>query len=194
MEKDPKALLKEYQVLREGHFLLTSGLHSDRYFEKFRIIEQPAICEKFAKSIADHYRFVPVTIVCGPTTGGAIIAYEVARQLNCRCIIAEKIDTGRKIGRGFIVNKEDSVLIVDDVLTTGTSINETINAVIALGARIIGVGVFIDRSSNLSLSYPLFSVYREPIKNYEPDNCPLCKAGIPIEAPGRSGKNKNIKI
>ncbi|MGB9741588.1 MAG: orotate phosphoribosyltransferase [candidate division WOR-3 bacterium] len=192
MEKDLKTLLIEYQVLRAGHFLLTSGLHSDRYFEKFRILEQPRLCERFARVIADHYRATPITLVCGPTTGGVIVAYEVARQLGCRCIIAEQSETGRKIGRGFRVGAEDTVLIVDDVLTTGSSINETIDAVRATGARIVGIGVFIDRSAGVRLSVPLFSAVREPIQNYQPENCPLCKAGIPLETPGRSGKVKPV--
>jgi len=188
MKENPGILLKKYHVLREGHFLLTSGLHSDRYFEKFRILEQPELCEQFARVIAEHYRSIPITHVCGPTTGGIIVAYEVARQLKCRCIIAEQTESGRKIGRGFIVGQNDLVLIVDDVLTTGSSIKQTIEAVAATGARIGGIGVFIDRSAGIQLSFPFFSAYREPIRNYQPADCPLCKAGIPLEAPGRSGK------
>jgi orotate phosphoribosyltransferase len=181
-------VLKEYGVLREGHFLLTSGKHSDKYFEKFRILEQPAVCEAFAKAVAERFRKDNVTVVCGPTTGGVIIAYEVARQLGCRCIIAEKAELGRKIGRGFRLGPEDHVLVVDDVLTTGGSIKETLAAIEPSGAKVIGVGVFVDRSAGVEFGVPLFGAYRQQVAAFEPSACPLCKAGIPLEEPGRSGK------
>jgi orotate phosphoribosyltransferase len=181
-------MLKQHGVLREGHFLLTSGKHSDKYFEKFRILEQPAVCEAFAKAVAERFRKDQATVVCGPTTGGVIIAYEVARQLGCRCIIAEKVELGRKIGRGFRLGSEDRVLVVDDVLTTGGSIKETLAAVEPSGAKVIGVGVFVDRSAGVDFGVPLFGVYRQQVAAFEPSACPFCKAGIPLEEPGRSGK------
>ncbi|MGQ9708115.1 MAG: orotate phosphoribosyltransferase [bacterium] len=188
MGTDLGSLLRHYKVIRDGHFLLTSGMHSDRYFEKFRILERPTLCERFAQVIAQHFRSEGVSVVCGPTTGGVIVAYEVARQLDCRCIIAEKAESGRKIGRGFIIKEAERVLVVDDVLTTGGSIRETLGALQITPARVIGVGVFIDRSVGVSFSVPFYSAYQEPIRNYEPTSCPLCRAGIPLEAPGRSGK------
>jgi len=192
MKDDLGEILRRYGVLRTGHCLLTSELHSDRYFEKFRILEQPRLCELFARLIADHYRPAGATIVCGPTTGGAIIAYEVARQLDTRCIIAEKSETGRKIGRGFVITPADQILVVDDVLTTGGSIRDTIAALQATGAGIVGIGVFINRSHGVSLPYPLFSAYSEPLSTYEPQQCPLCHAGLPLEIPGRSDKIEQI--
>jgi len=190
-------MLKKYGVLREGHFLLTSGKHSDKYFEKFRILEQPPVCEAFAKSVAERFRKENATVVCGPTTGGIIIAYEVARQLGCRCVIAEKAELGRKIGRGFRLGPEDRVLVVDDVLTTGGSIKETLAALEPNGAKVIGVGVFVDRSAGVDLAsaapvgqcgVPLFGAFRQQVATYEPSACPLCAKGIPLEEPGRSGK------
>jgi orotate phosphoribosyltransferase len=183
-------VLKEYGVLREGHFLLTSGKHSDKYFEKFRILEQPVVCEAFAKVVAERFRKDNVTVVCGPTTGGVIIAYEVARQLGCRCIIAEKAELGRKIGRGFRLGPEDRVLIVDDVLTTGGSIKETLAAIVPSGAEVVGVGVYVDRSAGVDFGEPPFGAYRQQVAAFEPSGCPLCKAGIPLEEPGRSGKQR----
>ncbi|MEO0005779.1 MAG: orotate phosphoribosyltransferase [candidate division WOR-3 bacterium] len=188
MEAELGDLLKRYQVLREGHFLLTSGMHSDRYFEKFRILEQPKLCERFAQALATHFQSQGITVVCGPTTGGVIVAYEVARQLECRCIIAEKGERGRKIGRGFVVEETDRVLVVDDVMTTGGSIRETLAALEEIQAKIVGIGVFIDRSVGVDFSVPFYSVYKEPVRNYESDKCPLCKKGVPLEVPGRSGK------
>lgn len=188
MNEDFARLLRDAGALREGHFLLTSGLHSGRYFEKFRILERPELCERFARVIAERFRSAGITVVCGPTTGGVIVAYEVARQMGCRCIIAEKSEQGRKIGRGFSVGSTDRVLVVDDVLTTGGSIKETLAAVEPTGAQVVGVGVFIDRSAGVGFPVPIFGVYQEPVMNYQPDSCPLCRAGVPLEAPGRSGK------
>lgn len=190
MSGDLGETLKTSGVLREGHFLLTSGKHSDKYFEKFRILEQPPVCEAFAKAVAERFRTENVTVVCGPTTGGIIIAYEVARQLGCRCVIAEKAEFGRKIGRGFRLGTEDRMLVVDDVLTTGGSIKETLAAVEPSGAKIIGVGVYVDRSAGVDFSAPLFGAFRQQVATYEPSACPLCAKGIPLEEPGRSGKSR----
>ncbi len=188
MPGDLGEMLKKYGVLREGHFLLTSGKHSDKYFEKFRILEQPPVCEAFAKAVADQFRKDNATVVCGPTTGGIIIAYEVARQLACRCVIAEKAESGRKIGRGFRLGPEDRVLVVDDVLTTGGSIKETLAALEPSTAKVIGVGVYVDRSAGVDFGAPLFGAYRQQAATYEPSACPLCAKSIPLEEPGRSGK------
>jgi orotate phosphoribosyltransferase len=184
-------MLKKCGVLREGHFLLTSGRHSDKYFEKFRILEQPSVCEAFAKTVADRFRQDNVTVVCGPTTGGIIIAYEVARQLGCRCVIAEKARAGRRIGRGFELGSEDRVLVVDDVMTTGGSIKETLAAVEPSGAKIIGVGVYVDRCAGVDFGVPLFGAFRTQAATFEPSTCPLCAKGVPLEEPGRSGKSRN---
>jgi len=188
MAQDLGEMLKKYGVLREGHFLLTSGKHSDKYFEKFRILEQPPVCEAFATAVAERFRKDNATFVCGPTTGGIIIAYEVARQLGCRCVIAEKAELGRKIGRGFRLGPEDRVLVVDDVLTTGGSIKETLAAIEPFGAKVIGVGVYVDRSAGADFGASLFGAYRQQVATYEPSACPLCAKGVPLEEPGRSGK------
>jgi len=190
MARELGEMLKQYGVLREGHFLLTSGRHSDKYFEKFRILEQPPVCEAFAKAVADRYRKNGVTVVCGPTTGGIIIAYEVARQLGCRCVIAEKAELGRRIGRGFRLGPEDRVLVVDDVLTTGGSIKETLAAVEPSGAEVVGVGVYVDRSAGVEFGVPLFGAFRQQVATFEPSACPLCAKGLPLEEPGRSGKTR----
>ncbi len=190
MSNDLGEMLKEYGVLREGHFLLTSGKHSDRYFEKFRILENPPVCEAFARVVAERFRKGDVNVVCGPTTGGVIIAYEVARQLECRCIIAEKAESGRKIGRGFRLGPEDRVLVVDDVLTTGGSIKETLAAVESSGAKVVGVGVFVDRSAGVDFGVPLLGAFRQQVATFEPTACPLCANDIPLEEPGRSGKSR----
>ncbi len=181
--------MKQYGVLREGHFLLTSGRHSDKYFEKFRILEHPTVCEQFARAVAEHFRPQGITVVCGPTTGGIIIAYEVARQLGCRMVIAEKAETGRRIGRGFQVGPKDRVLVVDDVMTTGGSIRETLAALQSLNPCVVGVGVYVDRSPGVDFGAPFFAAYRQQVATFEPAQCPLCRDGLKLETPGRgSGK------
>ncbi|MCS7258330.1 MAG: orotate phosphoribosyltransferase [candidate division WOR-3 bacterium] len=189
-------LLEENQVLKNGHFLLSSGLHSAKYFEKFRILENPALVEFFAGLIKEHFKEKNIHIVCGPTTGGVIIAYEVARQLGVKCIFAEtkKEEPGRVIRRGFLIPDGARILVVDDVLTTGNSISETLNALRSFSGIVVGIGVFIDRSEHkLEFSFndknlDVFACYKTSIKNYTPEECPLCKAGITLEVPGRGGK------
>jgi len=189
MKEGPGALLRQFGVLREGHFLLSSGRHSDRYFEKFRILEQPAVCGAFAAAVAEHFQNRGVTAVCGPTTGGIIIAYETARQLGGRCVIAERgAEAGRRIGRGFRLGPEDRVLVVDDVLTTGGSVADTLAAVRQTRAQVAGIGVFIDRSSGVEFEEPFYAVYRQEVKAWDAATCPLCRAKVPLEAPGRGGQ------
>lgn len=188
--EDLAGLLRRHGVLLEGHFRLASGRHSDRYFEKFRILEHPELCRAFARHLADRFRDAGATVVCGPTTGGVIIAYEVARQLGCRCIIAEPAGQGRRIGRGFVLGKTDRVLVVDDVMTTGGSVVDTLAALEELPGEVVGVGVFIDRSGGRHrVDREVFGVYRQEVATYDPADCPLCADGQPLTTPGRSSKN-----
>jgi|YelNatPaOPRAMG01_1025707.scaffolds.fasta_scaffold00039_72 orotate phosphoribosyltransferase len=183
-KKEIEKLLLKYQVLQEGHFLLSSGFHSQYYFEKFRIIENPALLTKFCQIIKNKFKNKKIDLVCGPTTGGAIIAYEVARQLKKRLVIAEKENEKRVIKRGFVINRNERILVVDDVLTTGTSIRETIKALKTFGAKIIGIAVLIDRSSQKIKDFQYFAIYKKAIPVFEEKNCPLCKKYLPLERPG----------
>ena len=126
-------------------------------------------------------------MVAGPTTGGVILAHEVARQLGVRCIFAEKEGTERTFRRGFSIDPGERILIVDDVLTTGGSIREVMTAVDKLGGKIIGIGVLVDRSERKTeFGVPLFSCHRSETTTYTPENCPLCAAQIPLVKPGGS--------
>lgn len=136
--------------------------------------------------IADHFRNQNVQLVAGPTTGGVLLAYEVARQMGVRGIFAEREGSqGRVFRRGFTINSGERVLVVDDILTTGGSVRETLAAVASRGGHIVGVGVLVDRSETpVDFGVPLFSCLRSITPTYKPEICPLCKFGVPLVKPG----------
>lgn len=180
-ENDVLNIFKKAGALLEGHFLLTSGLHSPVYWEKFRVLQFPESTVQLCTLIAQHYKNQDIQVVAGPTTGGVILAFEVAKQLGVRSAFAEKDGTSRVFRRGFIIEKGERVLIVDDILTTGGSVVEVVKAVRNLGGTIIGIGVMVDRSDHiLDLELPLFSCLRSPAKTYKPEDCPICAKGIPL--------------
>ncbi len=182
-----KQILIKNQVLLDGHFLLTSGKHSRFYFEKFRVLQQPADAALFCKTIAEHFQGIDIDTVAGPTTGGIIIAFEVAREMGKKAIYAERSSDGRGFLRGMSLAKGEKVLVVDDVMTTGGSVLETIEAVKKAGAELMGVAVFIDRSAEKpDFGAPFFSLYHEKVETFDPENCPLCKEGIPLAKHGSS--------
>ncbi len=175
-------------AILKGHFLLASGLHSPIYWEKFRVLESPIYTEQLCRMIATHFQKQTIEVVAGPTTGGIILAFETARQLGVRGIFAEKEgDTERAFRRGFSINPEERVLIVDDILTTGSSIRHVMAAVTKPGGIVIGIGVLVDRSEQkLEFGVPLFSCLRSITPTYTPQDCPLCAAHVPLVKPGGS--------
>ena len=175
---DLEKLLKDLKVLQEGHFILNSGLHSQYYFEKFRILENPGATTKLCSLIVKRFKDRKIEWVIGPTTGGVIIAFETARQLGCGAGFAEERDGKRVVARGFDIRGKN-VLIVDDVLTTGKSIQETIQAVNAQAGDIKGIAVLIDRHSKPP-AFEFFSPYQKDVVTYAPDQCPLCRANVPL--------------
>jgi orotate phosphoribosyltransferase len=176
----------------QGHFLLSSGLHSPVYWEKFQVLQYPKYTEKLCRLIAEHFGKSGVQVVAGPTTGGIILAYEVGRQLGVRGIFAEKSQAGgREFRRGFRIAPGERVLIVDDVMTAGGSLRGTVDAVKRLGGNIVGIGVLVDRSpEKLEFDVPFFSCHRAEVITYPPERCPLCAAGIPLVTPGSSQTKK----
>ncbi len=177
-------------AILKGHFLLASGLHSPVYWEKFRVLQFPNYTEQLCRMIATHFLKQGIQVVAGPTTGGIILAFEVARQLGVRGIFAEKGGaTGRTFKRGFSINSGERVLIVDDILTTGNSIREVIAAVTKQSGTIVGIGVLVNRSEQkIEFGVPLFSCHRSITPTYTPQQCPLCAAKIPRVKPGSSQK------
>ena len=184
---DVEGLFRTVGVLQEGHFVLTSGLHSPVYWEKFKLLQFPEHTGVLCAMIADHFRSRQPAVVVGPTTGGIILSFETARHLGVRGIFAEKEGNARALRRDFVIAPGENVLVVDDVLTTGKSVVETLDAVRRLGGNVVGVGVLVDRSQSLpEFGAELFSCLRAPAVAYPPDACPLCAAGVPVKKPGSS--------
>lgn len=181
-------LLKETGVMLEGHFLLTSGRHSDRYMQCAKLFQYPDISEEFSKELAG--KFEGAGLVAGPAIGGIILAYEVARQLKVSNIFAERENGVMTLRRGFSVSKGAKVLVVEDVVTTGGSVREVIDLVRSLGGEVIGVGSIVDRSDGkVDFGVPFHAVVSMEVKSYTPEECPLCLAGIPAVKPG----SRNLK-
>ena len=179
------ALFKQSNALLTGHFKLTSGRHSDVYYEKFTLLKQPAICTKICEQMANNFKGIEMETVVGPTTGGIIIAYDIARYLNVEAIYAESGEEGRVFKRGFSLEKGQKVVIVDDVLTTGRSVFEVIELVKSYEADIRGIGVMLDRSNGqVKFDYPFYPLATVAAESWEPENCPLCDQGIAITQRG----------
>lgn len=178
-------IFEKAEALLKGHFLLSSGLHSDLYFEKFQVLQHPEFVEILCKKLAGLFKDDKIEVVVGPTTGGIIIAYEVAKNLKTRSIFAESEGEGRVFKRGFSLKKGERVLIVDDILTTGKSVNEVIDLVKRHEGETIGIGVLLDRSGGkVKFGHPFKPLATTVVKNYSPAECPLCKKGEPLVKPG----------
>lgn len=179
---DVDALLRRTGAILEGHFRLTSGRHSGTYIEKFRIMENPAATEALCALLADHYRRSGVTTVVGPAMGGIILAFETARQLGVRAIFAEKGPDGQLFfDRGFHLRPGESVLVVDDVLTTGGSVKQVLSLLQGLGAEVKGIGFLIDRTAgSVDFDVPYYACHSMSVESYDASECPLCREGLPL--------------
>ena len=181
-------LMRQTGTLQHGHFVLSSGQHSDEYWEKFRLLEWPRVTEQLCREIALRYEGLAISAVIGPTTGGAMLAQEVARQLDSRCLLAEPAPKGgRELRRGFVLRPAERVLVVDDVLTTGLSLQETLGAIKPYHPDIAGIEVLIDRSGGGAIDQfglPCHALITVSARTYSPDACPMCSEGIPLVKPG----------
>ena len=184
---DLAAVLREVGALQEGHFLLSSGRHSDRYIEKFALLMRPRETEQVCRDFTERFADAGVETVAGPTTGGILLAFEVARQLGVRAVYAERADggPGREFRRGATFRPGERVLVVDDILTTGGSVRDTLTALESHGAEVVGVGVLVDRSGGtVDFGVPLVPLLALDIATYDPAACPLCRNGVPLVKPG----------
>ena len=184
---DVERVFRDSGALREGHFVLASGRHTSLYLEKFQVLQHPSETERLCSAIAMWAGALGVETVAGPTTGGIILAHEVARQLGARAIYAERREgaSGREFRRGFALAPGERVLVVDDIMTTGGSLQETIDAVRAAGGTVAGAAVLVDRSGGAArLDVPVEALWRLDIPSYSATECPLCAKGVPAVHPG----------
>lgn len=175
---DVLKIFKSTEALLEGHFLLTSGRHSNQYFQCAKVLQYPEYTAEICSIIAEHFKDFEIDTVIAPAMGGMIVGYEVARQLNKRSIFTERENKEMTLRRGFSLAKGEKVLVCEDVITTGGSVKEVIDIVKKFDAQIVGVASIVDRSNGkVDFGFPLFSTLKLDVVSYEPDNCPICKEG-----------------
>jgi orotate phosphoribosyltransferase len=184
-------IFKKTGALLTGHFLLTSGRHSDRYFQCAKVLQYPEYTEMLCKMLADNFRKFEIDTVIAPAMGGLVVGQEVARQLNKRFIFAERPasqgeeDKKLSLRRGFTLDENEKVLVCEDVVTTGGSVFEVIDIVRSNNAKVVGVGFIVDRSNGkVNFNYPQFSTLKMDVVSYLPDECPLCREDIELVKPG----------
>ena len=182
-------LYRRSGALLEGHFRLTSGLHSPGYLQCALVLQYPQHAEALGRAIADRVRDLRATVVLSPALGGVVIGHEVGRALGVRAIFAERQDGMLTLRRGFIIGEQDRVLVVEDVLTTGGSTRETIQVAKAAGGQVVGAASIVDRSGAgmagaADLGVPFVTLLNIDLPAYEPDKCPLCAQGLPVVKPG----------
>jgi len=183
-------ILADCQAYLRGHFLLTSGRHSEYYIEKIKLINNPMYVQKLCQQLCKSLKDVPCDVVCGPAYGGIVLAYEVARTLKKRFVFTQR-DTDQKmtIRSGFEVKPGDKVIIIEDIVTTGGSVNEVLSVLESLHAEIQAIACIVDRSNyTATFRYPFIPLHTMQITTWGADECPLCKNGVPLLKPGASGK------
>jgi len=183
------SLFRDTGALLEGHFQLTSGLHSDRYFQCAKVLQFPEYAALLCGEIASHFRAHGCNVVVAPALGGIVVGQEVGRQLGLRTMFTERKDGRMQLRRGFEVRKGERVLVCEDVVTTGGSVREVIDIVTALGGAVAGVGFVVDRSNgtvrfDVSEGGSQCSVLQLEVTAYEPSACPLCVRKVPVRKPG----------
>jgi orotate phosphoribosyltransferase len=178
-------LFRRSGALLEGHFRLSSGLHSTGYLQCALVLQDPSSAERLGRGVADKLRELRPTVVLSPALGGLIIGHEVARALGVRAIFAERQDAVLTLRRGFTLSESDRVVVIEDVVTTGKSTRETMQVAEAAGARVVGAGSIVDRTGGRTeLGVPYESLLDMSLPTYEPDSCPLCAQGLPVVKPG----------
>jgi len=178
-------LYRRSGALLEGHFRLTSGLHSPGYLQCALVLQHPQHAEMLGRAIADRTRELRATVVLSPALGGVVIGQEVGRALGVRAIFAERQDGALTLRRGFMISENDRVLVVEDVLTTGGSTRETMQVARASGGQVVGAASIVDRGTRpVDLGVPYVSLLAIELATYEPDRCPLCAQGLPVVKPG----------
>ncbi len=189
-KKEAERIFEATGALQKGHFLLTSGLHSSTYFQCALVLQYPEYLERFCREIVEFFteEDEAYDVVIAPAVGGIVVAYEVGRQLGVRSIFAERESGKMTLRRGFQIAPGETVLVVEDVVTTGESVKEVIQLVEDRGGFVAGVGAVVDRSGGkVQLGIPLFATYTARAVTYKPEKCPLCMEKIPLVKPGSRG-------
>lgn len=186
-ETQVRQIFLDSQALLSGHFRLSSGRHSNEYWEKFWVLQHPAHVQTLCTEIARRFAEDNIEVVLGPTTGGILLAFEVARQLGVRALYAEKEDGERQLRRGLTLAPGTRTLIVDDIMTTGGATRECLDLASKHKAEVIGVAVMVDRSGgSIRLETRQEALLTVQALTFSPDECPLCAQGIPLKSPGTS--------
>ena len=175
-------------ALLAGHFLLSSGLHSDRYLQSALVLQQPEIATRLCAALAGHFRDLKIEVVIAPALGGVFVSHETARALGVRALFVERVNGELTLRRGFSIRANERVLVVEDVITTGKSTRETIAVVEKAGGDVIAAGSLVDRSGGKAdLGVPYRSLVTLDVPSYRPEDCPMCKAGGTPVKPGSRG-------
>ena len=178
-------LFRQSGALLEGHFKLSSGLHSDRYLQSALVLQYPELAERLGRALAARLESLQPTVILSPALGGIVIGQEVGRAMQVRSIFAERQNGTLTLRRGFTLAPSDRVVVVEDVITTGLSTRETIEAAQAHGAQVLGAAAIVDRGADASrLNVPLQALVRMEVAAYQPDACPMCAKGDPVVKPG----------
>jgi len=178
-------LFRKSGALLEGHFRLSSGLHSAGYLQCALVLQNPAAAELLGRAIAVATRSLDPTVVLSPALGGVIIGHEVGRALGIRAVFAERQDGALMLRRGFTLSDTDRVLVIEDVLTTGGSTSETMQVATAAGSRVVGAASIVDRSGgHAEFTVPFHALLTMDLPTYQPNVCPLCAKGLPVIKPG----------
>ena len=184
-EKEILDIFREHQALLEGHFILSSGLHSDRYIQCALVLQHPRIAEELCVELGPKVGELGASVVVAPALGGVIVAHEVARALGLRALFTERQNGVMTLRRGFQLEANELALVVEDVITTGKSTRETMDCVEEAGGKVVGVGALVDRSGgHIDFRVPKASLVTLNVETYDPDQCPLCKSGTPAVKPG----------
>ena len=189
-QEEVRTLLVKTGAIMDGHFLLTSGLHSPHYVEKFNVLQHPAYTAQLCAAMAEKFKDAEIETVVGPVTGGILLAHETGKSLGTRAIFTERVDGKMTFRRGFSLREGERVLIVEDIVTTGGSIKEVIEVVKAAGAVPVAVSMLVDRSGGKADfgDVPHTALLTMDVETYSPDTCPLCAKGVPMTKRGRTGK------
>jgi orotate phosphoribosyltransferase len=185
-QNDALELYRRTGAYLDGHFRLSSGLHSPGYLQSALVLQNPVDAASLGAGIAEQVKSLKPTVVLSPALGGLIIGHEVARALGVRAIFAERAGTpALSLRRGFTLDPTDRVLVVEDVLTTGKSTRETIDVARDAGAAVVGAAAIVDRSGGtIDLGVPSHALISLELPAYDPGACPLCAQGVPVVKPG----------